>query len=199
MVIAATTLDVPVSTWAHDHHLDRTLKAAWWSKVVKAPGHFGLTVALAAVVVALTKRWQPAAALLLAGITSGLLYTIAKWVVGRTRPFKGVPPFEFHSFAKGIAGLWRAENMAFPSGHACLAFATAAGMTLIYPRLGWLFYLLATATGVERILEGAHYPSDVAAALVLGVLSAIAAWRVVQVPSPREPAGFEVVAVPGNP
>src|SRR5436309_3365245 len=73
----------------------------------------------------------------------------------------------------------------------------AAVMALLLPRWWWAFYILAAGVGVERVMEGAHYPSDVAAAMVLGVLAAIAAWRVLE-PRPREPVGFDVIAVSGN-
>jgi membrane-associated phospholipid phosphatase len=70
-------------------------------------------------------------------------------------------------------------------------------MGLILPRWWWVFYLLAAGVGVERVVEGAHYPSDVAAAMALGVLAAIAAWRIVE-PRASEPAGFKVLAVSEN-
>lgn len=187
MFVCAVALDVRVADWAFAHST-KLFKSAPWVKPLKFPGHFGFTAALAALIYVLRRDWKPVAALLLAGITSGLLYTLAKWLVGRTRPHKGVPPFELHPFAKGIAGLWRAENMAFPSGHACLAFATAVVMARVYPGLAWLAYAVAAVTGVERICEGAHYPSDVSAALAVGALSAIIACRAIEGFARRAPS-----------
>jgi len=114
----------------------------------------------------------------LAGLFSGVNELI-KWVAGRTRPYKlfagpgakegaYLAPFELHPFRGG-------SNMAFPSGHAALAFATAAALAILMPRWRWAFYGIAALTAAERVLEGAHYPSDVVAAAALGVGAAHAA------------------------
>jgi membrane-associated phospholipid phosphatase len=43
---------------------------------------------------------------------------------------------------------------------------------ILLPRFRWLFYVLAGVVGLERILETAHYPSDVVAGALLGVVGA---------------------------
>src|SRR4051812_35461809 len=96
-----------------------TLKA-----IFKAPGFYPTTIAIAVLVyLAHPLRWRGAAFVLIATATSGV-QAIIKWMAGRYRPFKPpdgsgrLVPFEIHPFpASG-------RNLCFPSGHACLAFAT---------------------------------------------------------------------------
>lgn len=175
---AAVALDVSVSSWVHAHGLHARLHAAWWAELAKLPGHYGYcTLPVAAVVAFATRqRWRGAALVAASGILSGLLYTLAKWCVGRTRPFSTrgpiETPFTFHPFHQGIAGLWRAENQSFPSGHTCLAFATATALAQLFPKGRSAFFFVASLTAVERVLEGAHYPSDVVAGAIFGITAA---------------------------
>jgi membrane-associated phospholipid phosphatase len=46
-------------------------------------------------------------------------------------------------------------------------------LSILWPRGAWVFFLGAVLVGVERVLENAHYPSDVFAGAFLGI---IAAW-----------------------
>lgn len=174
----AAALDVRVSTWVHGHDLHTAVHHARWPLIAKWPGHFGYcTLPVAALVAFATRhRWRGAALIAGSGIAAGLLYTIAKWCVGRTRPFPThgpiETPFTFHPFARGIAGLWRAENQAFPSGHTCLAFATAVALGRLFTGGRPAFFLIASLTAAERVLEGAHYPSDVVAGAIFGIAAA---------------------------
>lgn len=122
-------------------------------------------------------RWHAGLFIILCSFFSSLNGLI-KWMTGRARPFKvlggnqlvELQPFEFQPMYKGLYGLWNpVKNTSFPSGHAALAFAVAAGMAILFPRFRWLFYAIATLTAVERVLEGAHYLSDCIAAAALGV------------------------------
>lgn len=171
--IAAAAMDVVIARWAHEMKpatfAGPLRKVFWWF------GHASSTLVIAVVVgVCHRLRWR--AALLLGGcaLAGGLANTIGKWIVGRTRPFKDVPAFEFHPFSNGFSGLiMGVKNSAFPSGHACLAFAVATCLYHLVPRRwGWLLYFGASLVAIFRVLEGAHYPSDVVGGAVVGIIAA---------------------------
>src|SRR5205823_11609069 len=118
-----------------------------------------------------------------------------KWIAGRYRPFKlpelvgdsdALAPFTLHPFPPS------GTNLSFPSGHACLAFATACAMGMLWPRLRWVFYAVATLVAAERVAENAHWPSDAVAAAAVGVgvvHLTRAAWRRFA-PSPSSTLGI---------
>ena len=62
----------------------------------------------------------------------------------------------------------------FPSGHATVSFACATVLALAVPRLRAPLFLLAALIAFSRVYVGVHYPFDVVAGAVLGVLIAIA-------------------------
>ena len=145
----------------------------WW---VKRPGDFRFTLVLAAVVTLLHhRRLRAGGFILLCGVTAGLFYTVFRWGVGRYRPVFRLEPFDFHPFVNGIHGLFYEQNLSFPSGHACLSFATASALGILIPRWKFAFFPFAAVVAVERLLENAHYLSDVLFGSALGVLAAHAA------------------------
>lgn len=142
------------------------------SDLVKMQGHFAVTLTLAWFLAVLhPSRWRAAALLLLSGVFSGAFYSVAKWLAGRLRPVVKIDPYHFEPFYHGLNGFFHAGNMAFPSGHTCLAFSTAAAMAYLLPRAAWSFFGLACLVAVERVMELAHYPSDVVAGAIFGVLA----------------------------
>jgi membrane-associated phospholipid phosphatase len=138
--------------------------------LVRVPGDIRFSVAIAILIAMFDpRRWAAAAALLLSGISSGMNWLI-KWIAGRHRPIKGIHPFAFHPFPQGFMGLFREPSLSFPSGDAAHAFAAAASLSILYPRGKWLFYFIAMLVAVERVMENAHYVSDVVAGAGLGIL-----------------------------
>lgn len=128
---------------------------------------------VAILVAALHRQHLRAAAfVVLATAVSGVNGAI-KWIAGRTRPFKlhdGLAePFAISPFRGGLHGALDSRNLCFPSGHAALAFATAACVAILWPRFRWAFYSVATVVALERIAENAHWLSDNVAAAALGV------------------------------
>lgn len=182
-------LDRPVAQWVHAHGMDA--KAAWNAshkgvvRALKLPGDYLLTL-LVAVLLGLFHRqhWRAAGFLLLAGLVSGV-NGLLKWIVGRHRPVKGIHPFHFDWFVGGIKGLFHQKDLSFPSGHACLAFASAAALAILLPRWRGWFYAVAAFVAAERIFENAHYVSDAVAGAGIGVLAAYGTWSLLRRIGPR--------------
>lgn len=110
---------------------------------------------------------QSAAYVLAAVAVGGLSATLLKNVIGRARPreFDSVGPDSFAPFAFDSA------HASFPSGHAATIFALAAALAFLRPGLRWIFYGIAAAIAATRVIVGAHYPADVIAGALLGMLA----------------------------
>ena len=104
------------------------------------------------------------------GATSALVH-LAKLIVGRARPelFPDLGAYSLTPFA------YDDLYASFPSGHSAAVGAFFGAFSMLVPRLRPLFLAGALAIGISRVIVGAHYPSDVAAGLLLGLWTAIAA------------------------
>ncbi len=61
-------------------------------------------------------------------------------------------------------------SKSFPSSHTIVAFAVASAIYSYNKKWGLIALVLAACIGIGRVLVGVHYPSDVLAGAVLGVL-----------------------------
>jgi undecaprenyl-diphosphatase len=61
-------------------------------------------------------------------------------------------------------------HRSFPSRHVASAFAMATVATPVHARIGRLMGCLACALAASRVVAGLHYPSDVVAGALLGVV-----------------------------
>lgn len=84
-------------------------------------------------------------------------------------------------FELGVGQQWLAHSASasFPSFHAAVASAWAAGLVLFAPRHPRVWLLVAGALALaiawSRVFLGLHFVSDIAAGVVLGVASAVTA------------------------
>lgn len=102
-------------------------------------------------------------------------------LLGLSTAFMGISTFPL----KRISNRLRpngADRLSFPSGHTAAAFTLAEFMAQEYsdksPWYGVIGYSFATATGVFRMYNKAHWFSDVVAGAGFGILSTKAAYLV---------------------
>jgi undecaprenyl-diphosphatase len=102
-----------------------------------------------------------------------LFDTIIKRMIGRARPLVGgsLDPYLFSPFK------WTADYASLPSGHGTTAFAALVAFGSLWPRGRTIFWIYALLIAVSRVVVTAHYPSDVLAAAVVGVVGALLVRR----------------------
>lgn len=64
----------------------------------------------------------------------------------------------------------------FPSGHASFFFGLATPIFLWNRKLGLLYYFFALINSIGRVSAGFHWPSDILAGAVIGIVSGIFIW-----------------------
>lgn len=126
-------------------------------------GMIWVVIALALFIWEEGKNQKKLVALVLAVILSALFVELGlKNIVRRLRPEFIIP------FTIVIAD--KTASYSFPSEHATLAFAGAYILGREHKRLKWFYYLLAILISFSRIYLGKHYPSDVIAGAVIGLI-----------------------------
>jgi len=160
-------LDLPLTRFLRSVHV------AWLEQAGNVGNRLGsgaVLVVISAVMVAagwLLKRAVLSRAgfeSLLAHGAAALIIQVLKHLIGRPRPrMMHNGGFQFGpSLETGLDS--------FPSGHTAASFAMATVVARHFPGLAWPLYGAATAVAMSRVVRGSHFPTDVAAGLVLGVL-----------------------------
>lgn len=104
---------------------------------------------------------RPLVLVLLADAAAYGISSAVKAAVGEHRP---------HGFHPLVA---IPHSSSFPSGHATMSFACATVLSALAPKAAPAFIVLAAAIAYSRLYVGVHWPLDVAAGAVLGVLTAL--------------------------
>ncbi len=137
------------------------LASAWWVK--------GPLYVLAGLVRDLRDRAMPVTAMVVTAAffagdaASGAL----KQAVDRPRP-----PLDDPARLDAVIAL--PSSPSFPSGHATTAFAAAAALAVLVPRLRWPAMGLAALVALSRVYLGVHFVLDILAGAVLGTLIGVA-------------------------
>src|SRR3954454_24501385 len=165
----AAMLDAPVAAFIRGSGIESFVSShRELRRTLKVPGEYWFTIIVMLALLLHRMNWRASLLMLMGTAVSGV-NGLTKWVVGRIRPYKlfddqdvaRLAPFDVHPFIGGLHGLFGGvKNLCFPSGHAALAFATAAASAILLPRWRWLFYGVATLVALERLSENAHWLSD---------------------------------------
>jgi membrane-associated phospholipid phosphatase len=103
----------------------------------------------------------------------GLFVNVVKHIFGRARPMVGgsLDPYLFSPFS------WPAAYAGLPSGHATTAFSVLVAFGTLWPRARTILWIYALLIAASRVVVTAHYPSDVLAGAVVGVVGALLVRR----------------------
>ncbi|MGM0396066.1 MAG: phosphatase PAP2 family protein [Bacillota bacterium] len=88
-----------------------------------------------------------------------------KKLMSRERPYKILE--QLNTFGIDL------RDYSFPSGHTTASFSLATTIAVNMPRFTLFVFLLALLIGISRIYLGVHYPTDVAAGIILGCFASI--------------------------
>jgi undecaprenyl-diphosphatase len=103
----------------------------------------------------------------------GLFVNVVKHIFGRARPLVGgsLDPFLFSPFS------WAPDYAGLPSGHAATAFSVLVAFGSLWPRARTVMWIYALLIAASRVALTAHYPSDVLAGALVGVVGALLVRR----------------------
>jgi undecaprenyl-diphosphatase len=129
------------------------LLIGWW--LARSRGRQAMIAAL----------WAPLGTLLAVAVNQPIVAAI-----GEARPYTVLP--------HALTLVAHSTDPSFPSDHATMAGAVAAGVLLVDRRLGAAAWVLAVLMALTRVYVGAHWPLDVAAGLALGAVVALVGYLV---------------------
>ena len=94
--------------------------------------------------------------------------------------FHEARPYVTHPHILRLADV--TTDFSFPSDHAVMGGAVAAGLLLVNRRLGLLGCLAAAVMAFTRVYIGAHFPWDVLGGLAFGAAVALGGWFLLRRP-----------------
>ena len=163
VIIVAHLLD----PWVWAHVRDPKVYERDWGRLLRSAGFLPTWLIVAVALWAHDKgsigwRWRGGLMLLVPAAT-GALAEVLKLIFRRLRPGDTSPDYVFRSF---LEDPWSNKGLGMPSSHVMVAMGAAVVLARLFPRVWWMWYLIAIGCGLTRVLAVAHYASDVAVGAV---------------------------------
>jgi len=98
---------------------------------------------------------------------AGTVAWIIAWIIKLV--FPTIRPFQING--KDALVIIPLINGGFPSGHTATAFAIAVTIWKHDKKMGIIYILSAVLVGISRVLANVHYPVDIVAGGLLGILT----------------------------
>lgn len=113
-------------------------------------------------------------------IIAGTLITnvLVKPMVLRIRPYNTLQNYADYMGWYNFAGALSESDYSFPSGHTTAAFEMATALFLVFrsngkKKISWIFPAIAVLTMCSRVYLMVHYPTDVLAGMLVGILAGV--------------------------
>lgn len=165
--------------WAWSALRDPRVYERDWGRMLRSAGFLPTWIIVAVALFAHDRgtvgaRWR-GTLMLLVPTAAGALAEVLKLLFRRLRPGEASPEYVFRSFAEGP---FSNKGMGLPSSHMMVAMGAAVVLARLFPRVWWMWYLIAIGCGLTRVMAGAHYASDVAVAGVAAYMlgDALTRW-----------------------
>ena len=104
-------------------------------------------------------------------ITSSGIAQMLKRTKNRIRPYIKFPGLNVRKI--GV------DDYSFPSGHTTAAFSIGLSIALSFGGFATIAIIAASLVGFSRIYLGVHYPTDVAAGVIVGTLSTFLIYSII--------------------
>ena len=182
VTLLAIPFDISIAQFFRAKRLPGELRTLVSFAEVFAHG-LGVAAVLAVIFVGMEQRRRILRVIMCAAVP-GIIASFAKVIVGRQRPnsLKDLPDHVSESFvgffpaftqhAGEVGKLFDRAVQSFPSGHSAVAVGLAIGLSWLFPRARFCFYLIATLAICQRLDSGAHYLSDTLASTALAIFIA---------------------------
>ncbi len=140
----------------------------WFAGIVP----FFLLVILAYIYVRHGHKYQERRMVLLSLLSGGFVYFIVKTLIVLVYPyprpyifFPTLEPLVIQSVAEGY--------QSFPSAHTMFFFAISTMVFIYNKRLGIFFLVISSLMGIARIFVGVHWPLDIFAGIIVGIVTSV--------------------------
>lgn len=133
-------------------------------KIITMFGNGGVFWILLTVALLFTKKYRKCGIAMAVSLIASLIFTnlLLKNILLRPRPFWVDTTFNLIVTAP--------TDFSFPSGHSSASFAAATAFFMQKKFPGIILLILAVLIGISRLYLTVHYPTDVLAGIVLGII-----------------------------